>query len=217
MKTCDKCGATEDRVEFIKDRPKRRPRCRPCDNRIQRENRYRRIGQRRRQGESSYSYTCDGCGETFEVPVTSGVPKQRCDECRRLEFNARARAKWREKYLRRAYGISVDEFDRMRAEQEGRCAICGATEPGGRHEEFVVDHDHDTGAVRALLCNACNTGIGLMREDPSILASAIEYVRRHSPTTDGLSSRHTAAPMHLSASGPPTPHLLPRGPPRGQA
>lgn len=62
----------------------------------------------------------------------------------------------------------------MFAAQGGRCAICGDPPPEGRH--LHVDHDHDAGDVRALLCGRCNTMLGLAREDPEILASAIAYL-----------------------------------------
>lgn len=67
--------------------------------------------------------------------------------------------KTRDTHLRRLYGITADDFDRMLAEQGGRCAICRRTkeEAGGKGEHLHVDHDHETGVVRGLLCTACNT------------------------------------------------------------
>jgi hypothetical protein len=52
-------------------------------------------------------------------------------------------------------------------------------EPGGRGDCFKVDHDHVTGAVRALLCHGCNIGIGLFRDDPGLLEDAASYLRAH--------------------------------------
>ena len=178
MKTCAKCGSTEGRVEFVKDRQGRRPVCRLCDNEQQRENRYKRLGRRRRRGDA-YSYTCQSCGLVFES-VVSGTSKTTCDDCLRRAFNERARRKWREGYLRRTYGISLEDYEQMLDAQDARCAICSTTEPGGRHDGFVVDHDHSTGAVRSLLCSNCNAAIGLLCEDPAVLRSAIDYLRRHS-------------------------------------
>jgi hypothetical protein len=77
----------------------------------------------------------------------------------------------KDRKLRRGYGINIEIYDRMVAEQNGSCAICGCT-PG----RFCVDHDHETKEVRGLLCNTCNRGIGLLKDDPVILSKAIEYL-----------------------------------------
>lgn len=62
----------------------------------------------------------------------------------------------------------------MLSKQNGVCAIC-KTNPYP-DKKFCVDHDHNTGVVRGLLCDLCNRGIGLMRDDVVILASAIDYL-----------------------------------------
>jgi hypothetical protein len=79
-------------------------------------------------------------------------------------------------HLKRKFNISVSEWDEMYAEQNGRCKICHQPQDTQR---LAVDHDHETGEVRGLLCRTCNTAIGLMNDDPIILASAIKYVTRN--------------------------------------
>ncbi len=74
------------------------------------------------------------------------------------------------------YGITRDEYETMALNQKGRCAICNE-EPT---ESLRVDHDHETGKVRALLCNNCNAGLGHFRDDPELLASAITYLTKYS-------------------------------------
>jgi hypothetical protein len=92
----------------------------------------------------------------------------------------RLRERDRKGNLKRLYGISVEEFDAMLATQGGACAICGETQAGGRWKRrFHVDHHHGTGAIRGLLCNGCNVGIGSFREDPEVMQKAIEYLRKH--------------------------------------
>lgn len=70
------------------------------------------------------------------------------------------------------YGLSRQKFDEMVRAQFGRCAICGKTDP-----RLVVDHDHETGRVRGLLCVNCNQGIGQLGDDIARLQLAIEYLR----------------------------------------
>lgn len=64
----------------------------------------------------------------------------------------------RNSHLRKKYGISLEDYDAMHDEQRGVCAICGNEESQNRH--LSVDHDHETGRVRGLLCGSCNTKLG---------------------------------------------------------
>lgn len=61
-------------------------------------------------------------------------------------------------------------------EHEGCCDICGSP-PTGRVKRLSIDHDHATGAFRGLLCNLCNTGLGMFKDDPKLLEKAILYLR----------------------------------------
>jgi hypothetical protein len=79
-------------------------------------------------------------------------------------------------FLLRKYGITLDDYQEMLAQQEGKCAICGSTEAKNFGDTLVVDHDHATGKVRGLLCGTCNTALGKFRDDPQILRSAICYL-----------------------------------------
>lgn len=84
--------------------------------------------------------------------------------------------KERETQFKYRYGITKADFDQMWEEQAGECAICFNTltlELRG----YAIDHNHETGEVRGLLCNRCNTGLGLFRDNPSYLASAEVYLR----------------------------------------
>lgn len=92
---------------------------------------------------------------------------------------------WRSGKLKAAYGITLDEYEAMRAAQGNGCAICGGVNASGRN--LHVDHDHACcpggkscgECVRALLCDPCNRSLGLMRDDPARLEAAAAYVRRH--------------------------------------
>lgn len=81
----------------------------------------------------------------------------------------------RDAHLRRI-GFTAAEADEMLAAQGGICAVCGTDDPRGRHATFVVDHDHESGAVRGMLCNACNIGLGKFRDDPDVLVAAAAYL-----------------------------------------
>lgn len=82
--------------------------------------------------------------------------------------------------LKRKFGITIEQYDAMLQAQRGRCAICHrAQEDFARR--FAVDHDHDTGVVRGLLCSQCNPGLGAFLDNEFILESAIEYLRKHRP------------------------------------
>ena len=83
----------------------------------------------------------------------------------------------REQHLRDHYGIGRADYDRMLAEQGGRCAICGG--PPVRREVFDVDHDHQRGTIRGLLCFPCNNGLGCFRDDAERLSAAIVYLDGH--------------------------------------
>jgi hypothetical protein len=58
-------------------------------------------------------------------------------------------------------------------------AICQTDTPGKGLAMWCVDHDHRTGKVRGLLCNHCNAGLGCLRDDPAVIQSAIDYLKRH--------------------------------------
>ena len=89
---------------------------------------------------------------------------------------AEKRGKW---WLETRYGIDEVEWKRMFDAQLGRCAICDSEDPKGNHGVFHVDHCHETGKVRGLLCDTCNRGLGMFYDNTNILKSAIEYLEEH--------------------------------------
>lgn len=77
--------------------------------------------------------------------------------------------------LKRSYGLTEDDVDRMLAAQNGKCPICRIRITA---ENLNVDHDHATGRVRSILCDRCNRTIGLLGDDPAVVRSAIRYLAR---------------------------------------
>lgn len=82
----------------------------------------------------------------------------------------------RDEKLRREFGISEAEYMKMLDAQGGVCAICKNSETGGRW--LAVDHNHENGKVRGLLCQKCNTGIGLLSDSPTLIERALAYLRK---------------------------------------
>ncbi len=89
--------------------------------------------------------------------------------------------KQRERRLINAFGLTINDYDALLEAQGGRCAICGSEDPRARGDNFVVDHDHESGGVRGLLCNPCNAGIGALGDDPDTLLAATFYLLKGEP------------------------------------
>lgn len=113
---------------------------------------------------------------------------QNCRACTRAfnksyqERNAgHVSAKQRANHIKRAYGLSEEEYAAMLASQGGVCAICnkaeGATHWAGKVKMLHIDHDHATGEIRGLLCDGCNRGLGHFRDDPANLLAAAAYLQ----------------------------------------
>jgi hypothetical protein len=124
---------------------------------------------------------CPDCGE---VKPLDDFPKTRattsgyysyCKPCHNIrgKISKEKVGGSRTYHLKRRYGITADDADAMFESQDGLCAICRIWP--AEH----VDHDHETGAVRQLLCFNCNGGLGQFKDDPDVLRAAAEYVERH--------------------------------------
>lgn len=83
----------------------------------------------------------------------------------------------------RKYGLSLDEYNKLKESQNFRCAICGVIPDGNSSradDGFNIDHSHVTGRVRGLLCLNCNAGIGMLKDSETVLQLAINYLRKAS-------------------------------------
>lgn len=127
---------------------------------------------------------------------------EQCKQCRNVDgrayraangekYNARARGYYARNYsrersratpeqardsrLRRTYGITLDDYDEMLMAQGSGCAICGkAPDKNGRR--LCVDHNHNTGRVRGLLCDGCNKALGNLQDSPELCRLAAQYL-----------------------------------------
>lgn len=93
--------------------------------------------------------------------------------------------KWKHKFrkenLLRRYGITLDQYHEMDIEQDGRCFICKKKEESisyknGKFQKLAVDHNHETGKVRGLLCFSCNRALGYFKDNKELLISALLYL-----------------------------------------
>lgn len=97
------------------------------------------------------------------------------------------RRRWRDANpddnLQRFYGLSNKKYQIMLEAQEGMCAICKQPEievdyHTGRVKPLSIDHSHETGKVRGLLCGRCNRGLGYFRDNPTLLLEAARYLEK---------------------------------------
>lgn len=142
---------------------------------------------------------CNKCRESKEASsftVSRANPdglQGTCRECAKVVYKAyrekqktyaeeerqKVKDRIRETKYKMKYGVDLEQFDRMREEQEYRCYICSSHEVDNRHKVLYIDHDHDTGEVRKLLCSKCNQGLGLFKDSPGLLDTAATYLRLH--------------------------------------
>lgn len=135
--------------------------------------------------------TCTKCGSTkpdtdFYTYGKKGKRHGSCKTCykkRSKEDKVKQGRRHRKSVeLRWQYGLSIEDYERMIELCDNKCEICGAPPPTkGRKKTLCVDHCHDTGIVRGLLCDKCNRAIGLIGEDHQTLLKAIQYLARSRP------------------------------------
>lgn len=124
--------------------------------------------------ETDSSWWCRLCtsykAPTEFAPRTSiGTGKS----LRRYECVGCARAAWLASYYLKTYGITITQYDELLNAQGGTCAGCEARPESQR---LFVDHDHETGEVRGLLCSSCNLGLGNLKDDASRLRRLADYI-----------------------------------------
>lgn len=145
-KLCPKCKETLPLISFNKAnrRDGYQTYCRSCHNKMQRE-----------------KYASDPI-EKVKRQIRAGRRKDRDPLVQRRSE------------LKRLYGITLEEYSEIFAQQGEVCAIC--KNECQTKKSLSVDHDHKTGKVRGLLCNGCNTSIGHFKDSPDLLRRAIKYL-----------------------------------------
>jgi hypothetical protein len=129
---------------------------------------------------AKYCKSCDTTKPIDEFYLrnkTSMVRHSTCKECDRKRVAGNYDPiKYQEQHLKRSYGITLNEYNEMLEEQGHRCKTCGTTKAGGKHGKFMVDHSHNTGKVRGLLCKSCNIALGEIKDNRQTLLNMVEYL-----------------------------------------
>jgi hypothetical protein len=136
---------------------------------------------------------CTKCGETKSLfsfhkrPETKDGRRKDCKLCfakasakRWANLEEKERQRRNKKIrLKYNYNLSPEEYDKLVEDQDGKCYICG-NEANYNGKPLYVDHCHDSGKVRKLLCQHCNSGLGMFRDNPELLIKAADYLKEHS-------------------------------------
>lgn len=129
---------------------------------------------------------CANCGCEFSelnIRIRKGGGKFCCNDCYKeyRKKNKKDEKEANKLYQKKnKYGITKEEYYNLFKSQENKCLICGC-EFQGKIKGFV-DHNHNTGLVRGILCQKCNSLLGMANEDPKILENAIKYLQRYNNT-----------------------------------
>ena len=174
-KRCSKCGEVKPLNEYYKEKGCRdghRPDCKACFSararawyRDNREHVIARVKQWRSENPDRARAT------------------QRA-------VNGRRKPAARDHHLQKNFGIGLADYERMLHEQGGGCAIC--RRPPRPGSSLHVDHDHETGKVRGLLCFRCNGGLGQFAENGDRLADAMSYLARSDELREAVVQRAVA-------------------------
>jgi len=158
VKRCSKCGESKPLEEFYKastSKDGRRGDCKTCFS---------------KRSAEWYVKNRDHVIDRVKRWQAENPDRVLATRQRRVRDPARER----DQHLRRTFGISLEEYDGSLSSQDGRCAVC--CEPPANGASLHVDHDHESGAIRGLLCFRCNGGLGQFFENHDRLLRAAEYV-----------------------------------------
>ena len=127
------------------------------------------------KGKYGVISVCKKCKSEIDREYHKRNPSKRADNSRKWALTNKD--KILEIHRKRKYGMTPDDYNTMLDKQNGGCAICGNR--CLTFKALSVDHDHETGTVRGLLCNACNISLGKMKDSPALLRKAADYLEKH--------------------------------------
>lgn len=111
-----------------------------------------------------------------QISTSEGLLKFRAEKLAQY-YSKTGQANYRRNLLKR-YGLTPEGYEALFEAQDGRCAICRRPDAPTKRGMLHVDHCHDTGRVRGLLCSTCNTGIGHLGDDIERVTLALEYLKK---------------------------------------
>lgn len=125
------------------------------------------------------SSRCKPCArETDNKRYDPTVKAKRKTYVEEYKASERGRQSIQQGRLKHYFGLTVERYEEMLNEQNGLCKICQRP-PTGKRSRLSVDHCHETGVIRGLLCSLCNSGLGFFQDNPERLLVASEYLNRH--------------------------------------
>lgn len=129
------------------------------------------------RGVRKYCYDCEWAYRRDRYKIHKDKIRSKAKQ--QYNSDEKYRIKRRNEGLRKLYGITLNEYNLMLKEQQGKCLICEKHESELSKKRLYVDHDHITKKIRGLLCNLCNVGLGAFSENSSILEKAISYLKKN--------------------------------------
>lgn len=153
--------------------------CKGCDSHKSHDDFYFTVAQGK---WTVYNTLCKPCHRAAAKARKEANPEKYAESQRKStrKFREKPGTKEKERFqrLRDKYGLSQEQYEAMHEAQNGSCAIC-LTPEAQAPRGLYVDHCHRTGKVRKLLCQHCNSAIGMLKEEPSLFLKAISYLEEH--------------------------------------
>lgn len=129
---------------------------------------------------------CPDCDHVKNINSEFWKGQSYCIDCSKLRqktrWNSRTPHKRLEQHLKYKYELTIGELMQALEDQEGGCAICSDELPdllvyNNRRRGYAIDHNHETGKFRGILCLPCNSMLGMAKDDARLLEKAVSYLR----------------------------------------
>jgi len=170
IKNCPVHGDLTIEQVYIRKPPRNESICKQCNN--ARSSKYRYL-------KNYDHYTERKCSRCFQVKQKIDftnydwkLSSPYCKFCRKK--NSTKDYHKNRSHLKNRFGMTVEQYESMLISQNNCCAICSSPPTNKR---LSVDHCHNTGKIRGLLCMSCNQAIGMLKDDIKILKKAISYLK----------------------------------------
>jgi hypothetical protein len=129
-----------------------------------------------------FNYQCKACKGAYQKAWADANP-DKVHATRRTKPHVERLSARRRALIK--IGWTLERFEEMWERQQGKCCLCGVllvlqdSRNSRSATTACADHDHETGQPRGILCHLCNAGIGLLRDDPALIAKALAYLQSH--------------------------------------